>query len=343
MTPHSKTNPERLPMTADKKAFLLSIGTADAEPGLIPTTRKSTAGPSAGSGGSVFISSGGHRVRLSLDPDSPIKVRKTNTDSETVIVTYLDEPIVTGKIESVPAHCPEQAYINLSEKCIYNCKYCTVPLLQGHTKSKDETLQIIREAFDKGNGSVSAISITSGVEESPEGELNRVLELMPELVKFGVPIGISIYVTQDGAQKLKDAGVSEVKFNVEAASAEIFENVCPGLSYDDVFDELKNSVAIFGKGNVYSNLIVGLGETDDDVAETLEKLAKIGVIACLRPVFENKLRKGDCFMERPSKDRLMKLYDLQKRICEKYDLHPEKSKTMCSKCGGCDLVPFADD
>ncbi|WNY25723.1 radical SAM protein [Methanolapillus millepedarum] len=347
MTHNSTTKTEiRLPMTAEKKALLLSIGTANAEPGLIPVTRKSTAGPSAGSGGSVFINSGGHRVRLSLDADSPVKIKRIEpmADSERnadIIVTYLGEPIVIGKIESVPAHCPEQAYINLSEKCIFNCKYCTVPLLQGHTKSKNETLQIIREAFEKGN--VSAISITSGVEESPEGELDRVLELMPELMKYGVPIGVSIYVTKDGAQKLKNAGVSEVKFNVEAASAKIFDAVCPGLSYDDIFKELKNSVSVFGKGNVYSNLIVGLGETNADVEETVEKLAKIGVITCLRPVFENKLRKGNCFMQRPSKNRLMKLYAMQKRICEKYDLHPEKSKTMCSKCGGCDLVPFADD
>ncbi|WNY26244.1 radical SAM protein [Methanolapillus ohkumae] len=364
MTLPSKTN--SLPLTTEKKAFLLSIGTANVDHGLIPATRKSTAGPSAGSEGSVFIYSGGHRIRLSLDKNSPVRIQKidskkadskktdsNNVDfnyagsnhvgSDEIVVLYENEPIVTGKIEKVLAHCPEQAYINLSEKCIFNCKYCTVPLLQGHTKSKSETLQIIQEAFDKGKGNVSAISITSGVEESPEGELARVMQLMPELIKYGVPIGVSIYVTKDGAQHLKDAGAVEVKFNVEAASPEIFERVCPGLSYEDVFEELKNSVAIFGKGRVYSNLIVGLGESDSDITKTVEDLAKIGVIACLRPVFENKLRSGECFMERPSKERLLKLYEIQKRICEKYDLHPEKSETMCSKCGGCDLVPFSDD
>jgi len=47
-------------------------------------------------------------------------------------------------------------------------------------------------------------------------------------------------------------------------------------------------------------------------------------------------------MERPAKERLLKLFEMQKKISKKYDLHPEKSETMCSLCTGCDMVPFKD-
>ena len=333
-----------IPMTAETKALLLSIGAAVIEDkGLILPTLKSTAGPSAGSGGSVFIRSGGHRLRLNIDENSPLKIKKIENSKNENIAVYLsdsDKPIITGEMELALAHCPEQAYINLSEKCIYDCKYCSVPKLQGRTKTKEESLEIIKNAFQKGN--VKAISITSGVEKTPEGELKRVLELIPELKKYNVPIGVSIYSVPGGSEKLKAAGVSEVKYNVEAADSEIFKQVCPGLAETDVFAELEAAVKIFGKGKVFSNMIVGLGETDEKAEQMIEKLAKIGVIACVRPVYLNPHRAGECFMERPSQERLLKLFEIQKKISKKYDLHPEKSETMCSLCTGCDMVPFRD-
>ncbi len=337
-------NSRNIPMTAEIKAFLLSVGTADIEDEkLVLPALKSTAGPSAGSAGSVFITSNGRRVRLNLDKNSPLKIRKipgSNDEIEIYFSTGLN-PVVTGKIEPALAHCPEQAYVNLSEKCIFDCKYCSVPILRGHTKTKEETLKIINDAFVKGH--VKAISITSGVEKTPEGELERVLELMPELKKLNVPVGVSIYSVPQGSVKLKEAGVSEVKYNIEVADSEIFKQVCPGLSETDVFGELEDAVGLFGRGRVFSNVIVGLGETDESVEQMVEKLAEIGVIACVRPVYENALRKGDCFMERPSQKRLLKLFEMQKRISQKYSLHPEKAETMCSLCSGCDMVPGRDD
>jgi biotin synthase-related radical SAM superfamily protein len=342
-------------MTAEIKAFLLSVGTADIEDlNLILPTRQSTAGPSAGSLDSVFVSSNGRRVRLTIDKNSPVKIRKkrknnpadsnNNSDNEldieNVDVFFSNELILTGRIEPALSHCPDQAYVNLSGKCIFDCKYCCVPKLQGHTKSKTETLEIIENAAKSGR--MKAISITSGVEKTPEKELNRVLELMPDLVSYNVPVGVSIYVVSGGSARLKKAGVSEVKYNIEAADSNIFKQVCPELSEADVYAELSEAAILFGKGKVYSNVIVGLGETDDNVKNVVEKLAKIGVITGIRPVFENSLRKGDCFMERPTQKRLLKLFDMQKKIYKKYDLHPEYSETMCSLCTGCDLVPFRD-
>lgn len=359
----------KIPMTAEIKAFLLSIGTADIEENLILPTLKSTAGPSAGSSGSIFISSNGKRVRLNLDKDSPIKIQKmrktqnlqTNQSrqeqespknqninsekSDDVAVYFSDETskkiILTGKIETALAHCPEQAYVTLSEKCVFDCKYCPVPILQGKTKTKAEVIKIIDGAFRK--GSVKAVSITSGVEETPAGELKRVLELIPELKKYNVPIGVSIYTTPNSSKELKEAGVSEVKYNIEVADSEIFKNVCPGLSETDVFFELEEAVRYFGRGKVFSNLIIGLGESDEKVEQMIEKMAALGVIVCLRPIYENPLRLENCFMERPSKERLLKLFAIQKRISQKYELFPEKSETMCSLCTGCDLVPGRDD
>jgi len=332
---------ESVPMTLEKKAYLLARGTVGIDPKYIPKTTRSTAGPSAGGTGTVFFSSNGKRVCLTIDENSPFRIKPLNPENDNWVIEENGKTVVTGNIETPLAHCPKQAYINISEGCKFNCKYCSVPLRKGRTKTKEEILKIVENAWNL--GPFEAISITSGVPETPEKECERVLEVIPELLKYGVPIGVSIYVFDGCSKILKDANVSEVKYNVEAATEEIFNQVCPGLSYDDLINELRGAVKVFGKGKVYSNLIIGLGETDEEITETVELLAKEGIITELRPVSENPLRINDCYMKRPDEKRLLKLYKQQKQIFENYGLNPDESQTMCSKCGGCDLVPFTDD
>lgn len=96
-------------------------------------------------------------------------------------------------------------------------------------------------------GSLKAISITSGVETSIEGEVERVLSLLPALQKYDVPIGVSVYPTRGCSRKFYDSGVAEVKYNVETMDREIFRKVCGDLSLDYILDRLKEAVEIFGK------------------------------------------------------------------------------------------------
>ncbi|MBO4302178.1 radical SAM protein [Methanosarcinaceae archaeon] len=338
-----------IPLTLENKAFLLSVGTVSIDPSLVPPQRKSTAGPGAGTAGSVFFRSGGRRVRLTIDPASPLSIFPVSGAEEdpgkdrrsvSVAVFYGKDLIATGVLERPPAHCPGQAYLNISERCIFNCRYCSVPKLAGKVKSKEEILEIVQEAWE--NGPVEAISITSGVAVSPEDELEKVLAVLPDLLKYGVPVGVSIYPTADSSERLKKAGVSEVKYNLESPDREIFGKVCPELSYDEIMASLKEAVTYFGKGNVYTNMIAGLGETDEAFEERLEELAQIGVMTDIRPVSVNPLRRGECFMEKPSAERLLKLFGIQERICLKYGLRPDRAKTLCAKCGGCDLVCLTD-
>lgn len=325
-------------ITPELKAFLISIGSVSVDFSLIPRARGSTAGPGAGTG-SVFFRSGEKRVRLSINKDSPLSIQRAEGDGN-VALFYEGKELIRGKLETALAHCPEQAFITLCERCIFDCKYCPVPKLQGHVKSEEEVLSIVDEALKAGK--LKAISLTSGVETSVEGEVERVLKLLPALKKYDVPIGVSVYPTAGCSRKFYEAGVSEVKYNVETMDREIFKKVCGDLSLDDILDRLKEAVEVFGKNRVFSNFIIGLGESDASVQEGIETLAKIGVIPVLRPVNPHPLRVGDCFTERPSPERLLRLAKIEAEILKKYGLNPELAMTMCLKCTGCDLVPFVD-
>jgi biotin synthase-related radical SAM superfamily protein len=83
---------------------------------------------------------------------------------------------------------------------------------------------------------------------------------------------------------MRRAGADELKLNVQCASKRIFERVCPGLDWQGLWKNLRAGVRLFGRGKVCSNVIIGLGETDREVLATVERLARLGVAANLRPL-----------------------------------------------------------
>ena len=65
-------------------------------------------------------------------------------------------------------------------------------------------------------GDLQAISLTSGVAESPEREVRHAVQVVRELRRrFDLPIGVSVYPTGDSSAELFAAGAYEIKYNVE--------------------------------------------------------------------------------------------------------------------------------
>ena len=88
-------------LNADIKAELLAIGSVDVDESLLAGTSTSSAGPDTGQK-SIFFTSGGHRVRLEINKNSPLAMIKENND---FIILKDDKELVRGKIEHVLAHC----------------------------------------------------------------------------------------------------------------------------------------------------------------------------------------------------------------------------------------------
>lgn len=95
---------------------------------------------------------------------------------------------------------------------------------------------------------------------------------------------------------LKDSGVEKVVFNLEAITESGFEKYCPGktdLGYKFFIDRLNYAIDIFGKGNVWTNLVFGLEKTED----TLEKCAELiadGVVISANVLHLDKGNSLDC-------------------------------------------------
>ena len=326
-------------MNAEIKAQLIAVGSVDVDELLLSRPSASSAGPGTGLK-SIFFKSGDHRVRLEINKESPLKMKNANGD---FVILKDNKELARGELEPILAHCPEQAYITLSEQCIYDCKFCSVPKLQGRIKTLEEVIAIVEKA--RKTGMLKVIALTSGIANSPEDEIDRVVQAVKALKKYNVPIGVSVHPTKDSSRRLKEAGVNEIKYNVETMDRAIFQRVCigrKGHSLDYILKSLGDAVKIFGKNKVSTNFIIGLGETDECVLQGVEYLAKIGVIPILRPITIPQLRKGELMATRPSAERLIKLTKMTHEILDKYDLSVEVSQTMCLPCTGCDLTPYRD-
>jgi len=318
---------------AELKAALLEIGAVrlTGEPA-DQFISGSAAGPGAGGKGSVFFSDGTHRVRLSVDNQSPIEI--VLMGSGVALLTMWDISI-EGRLEPAALHCPRQAYITLSGTCTFNCRYCPVPGLEGSRKTPDEIIKLIEGVRNQ----IDAISVTSGVASSIEEEVSCVAGLVEKLHVFGLPIGVSIYPEMGTPDLLFRLGVAEVKFNIEAATPALFKEMCPGLDYDLIWRVLARSVELFGRGHVFSNLIIGLGETDEDIEDCIWRLTDVGVIPVLRPLNPVAGLKD---RNRPSKERLLKLLSIHAKALADASMDPCDAMTMCVACTGCDLVPVRD-
>ena len=315
------------------KARLLSAGSAriSGEPA-DDYIAKSSAGPGAGGKGSVFFAMGSHRVKLSLNPASSTEIVHRGGG---VADLYFEGKQIPGRLIKPGLHCPDQAFITVTESCIFSCRYCSVPRLAGKRKSIDEIVGLVDSVKDR----ISAISLTSGVAGSVEDEEAYVCDVIQNLTRFGLPIGVSIYPTKKTPEHLHAIGVVEVKFNIEAATPELFRTICPGLDYDAIWQALDRSVELFGKGRVFSNVIIGLGETDAELAACIEKLVSHGVIPVLRPL--NPVA-GFAGTPRPSPERIRAAYVVHGRALATAGIDPLEARTMCTNCAGCDLVPGRD-
>ena len=322
-------------MDLETKARLIAVGTVRLEEPQ-QEGRASTAGPGAG-GQSIFFQSGPHMVRLSVAADSPLRLESL---PDGAAIVQDGRELARGKLVPPLLHCPGQAYLTVSERCIYDCKFCAVPRLKGGIKSQETVIQMVEEAAK--TGSMQAISLTSGVENSPEQEGEKVAAMVRELRHFGLPIGVSICPYPGVNRLLREAGAAEVKYNLECADRELFRRVCPGMSYQEIMDALVEAVEVFGKNHVFSNIIMGLGESDEVLRRTIDDLTKKGIIPVLRVVYPHPLRADEAVMERPSTERLLDLARYLKEALEKNSLDGTAALTGCYRCTGCDLIPGRD-
>ena len=312
---------------------------------------RSTAGPDAGASSYAFIFEG-MRIKLETTKNPDALVRLAQNNGTFTIFLDTDKYIEDVKVLPLLAHAPNQTFMNLSSKCIMNCAFCTtVELLRGNggEMTIERMLKIIR--INAKHPSFEAIALTSGIPDSvAETNMRMVKAIKAIRSEFSdIPIGVEAYFEDlKCIQRMKDAGANEIKINIETWPPDLFKKICPNRDRDKTLAALEEAVRIFGRNKVQSNLIIGLGESDDDIVDALKKLSHMGVAVNIRGIRLGELNRGrlekalGSVPERVPAERLIKLANVHRNILEMNHLDTDSFKTMCFSCECCDIMPMQD-
>ena len=337
---------------AFKKAVLITGGPIKVPKDFKPPFRlsMSTAGPGAGHP-SLVIGFDGMRVKKAISRDEGEFELVLDGDSYRMLrdgEPFLDEV----EIQPVLFHAPEQAFFNLSHECIYDCKFCNSSRLgKDLTKELDPDKVIGMVLGVADNPNFKGVALTSAVPDNPHSTVMRmayVVSVLREKLGPQIPIGVEPYIDDfQDINRLRAAGANEIKINIETFDRDIFKKVCGKMDFDHIIRAIRFAVSVFGRERVCSNIIYGLGETDENVIEGVEALARMGCVATLRALKIDEFNRPSLEealgpLEPVTPERMVRLAEETKEVFVLYDISPLKYRTMCHQCTCCDLVPFKD-
>lgn len=309
---------------------------------------KSAAGPGAGNE-SIVIAFSGRRVKMEIDRKNTTDLQLRETGKGRYEILRNGEVFVSD-VSLVPTlcHAPGQAFVCLGRSCRLGCLYCNIDAFGKNELTVQEAFHLI--VSSSGRSEIRGVAVTSGVSSTVEKQVDDLAALIAK-VKRELPelkVGAEPLITaREQIVKLKEAGADEVKVNLEAASEDIFRKVCPNRSWEITLKSIGWACEIFGIGTVTSNIIVGFGEEDTEVADAVSMLAEIGSVANIRRLRLNDSNRSRLEMALGplapvDRGRLVALGRIHADILRRKELSTRKFETMCFPCGSCDLVPEID-
>lgn len=327
------------------KAFLLSEQNIQLHPDINKQNLYSSTG-NIGKSNWIFLRlSKTTRVRMTLNENANLTLVRSNVNDYFIINSQTHEKIIEHiALERILAHAPEQLFFLLYKNCVNGCLFC--PLTYGFDNSHYSWKKIEKRIIENTLYKIQSVGFTTSC---PKNKTQN--ELVEELVDIAIktrkllgtniPLGASLKTpSKDHLLRLKDAGIDEIRLNLETYNKEIARKLMPNKNLNEILYSIEQAVSVFGKEKVSSNIIIGLGESDEDIINGVRTLAEIGALPTLYPYDPTDVSNYN--FERPSTKRIYNLAVEHKKILEKNYLNPLGSKTMCCACAASHLYPGKD-
>jgi len=222
---------------------------------------------------------------MSVEEEMPEKIR-VSLGSAMVL------KLLRGKLDAMPTTAYLLTYRR--GKCTANCGFC--PQARGSRGRADMLSRVSWPVFPTRH-------VLDGIERAvKDGQTRRVClqalnypEVFQHLLAFvkaicsrvKVPVSISCQPLNRGNMRwLAEAGAERIGIPLDAATEELFDKVkgrFVGGPYvwREQIKLLSEAVKIFGEGKVSTHLIVGLGETEKEMVETIQKCVDMRVLPAL--------------------------------------------------------------
>ncbi|MDP5218522.1 MSMEG_0568 family radical SAM protein [Ruegeria sp. 2205SS24-7] len=226
------------------------------------------------------------------------------------------------------------------------CKFCSIgqSLAAGRTiahKTPQQLAEVAKAAVELDG--VRHMVMTTG---TPAGK-DRGAAVMVEsaaAVKAAVdlPIQGQCEPPEDNIwhERMHKAGVDALGMHLESVTPEVRARIMPGkaqVSLEKYFDSFRAAVQVFGRGQVSTYILAGLGDTREAILETSAELCRIGVYPFVVPFvpvsgtpLESHPAPGSGFMAsllRPLSQMILNA-----------GMSAETVKAGCAKCGACSAL-----
>jgi biotin synthase len=173
------------------------------------------------------------------------------------------------------------------EKCDANCAFC--PQARESVSSADRLSRIswpeyfLDEVVSHWPESplFSRICIQSLCYENVTSDVIDIARRMREITDR--PISLAIHpISQEEMLRLKEAGITTIGIALDACTPALFDEVKgsgrnSSYLWKSHIEGLETALEVFGKGNVTTHLIIGLGETEKQATEFIIDMYKRGI------------------------------------------------------------------
>ncbi|MCA2217170.1 MSMEG_0568 family radical SAM protein [Jidongwangia harbinensis] len=330
-----------------------------------PVRRPAGAGPS--DDGHLVID--GANAALPIDPASPYEVRDdrvwlgdTDTGLSLQVVRrprFYDLTTADGvRYEQIARlHGADVLATTVVQTCIryaedQRCRFCTIeePLRTGSTVAAKTPAQLaeVAEAAVRLDG-VRQMVLTTGTTAGPDRGARTLVRAVRAVLGAvpGLPVQVQIEPPGDLAvlDDLRAAGASSIGIHAESLDDEVRRRWMPGkgsvplAEYEAAWD---HAVRVFGRNQVSTYLLIGLGEDPDELVAGAAGLIRRGVypfVVPFRPMAGTLARRDGHPAPPPSLVR-----DVSERVAallRAAGMLGADQKAGCAACGACGVLRAA--
>jgi len=172
-------------------------------------------------------------------------------------------------------------------KCEANCAFC--PQARESSASSDRLSRISWPEFSLDSvinnwpppGQFRRICVQTICYPNVVEDVENIVGRLRQITKL--PISVAIHpVSKEDLKKLKEVGVSNIGIALDASTSELFDEIKGkerGSEYrwEKHKQALQDAIAIFGRGQVTTHVIVGLGESEFEAAKFVAQMYQEGV------------------------------------------------------------------
>ena len=200
------------------------------------------------------------RIRLSVGTAKVLGLRKLKMD--------------------VPLHT---AYFLIGERCVYDCAYCSRAATS--TSSPEFLSRVLWPSYDL-EDVVERLRKTTTFERicvqvvNEPDYISKLSRVLGPLCSLGIPVSVSVRPADtEEVRRIFDFGVERIGIGFDVASPRLFPVYRMG-DYDHLLELILETASRY-PGRVTTHLIVGLGESDEEILRLVSIFSRASVTVAL--------------------------------------------------------------